>query len=76
MKINVKYMQIKGLGISDGQVYETVFEVQRPARVKFAEAFAAKKCAEKNMLFGEIVGGIEKRYDIPDDVLKKFEVTE
>lgn len=76
MKIDVKYMQIKGLGISDGQVYEEVFEVMRPSRVKFPEAFAAKKCAEKNMLFGEIVGETEKRYDIPDDVLKNFEVTE
>lgn len=76
MKINVKYMQIKGIGVSDGRAYETVFEVARPARVKFAEAFAAKKCAEKNMIFGEIVGETEKRYDIPDDVLKNFEVTE
>lgn len=29
MKINVKYMQIKGIGVSDGQVYESVFEVVR-----------------------------------------------
>ena len=76
MKINVKYMQIKGIGVSDGQVYETVFEVKRPSRVKCAEAYAAKKCTEKNMLFEEIVGETEKRYDIPDDVLKNFEVTE
>ena len=76
MKISVKYMQIKGLGISDGQVLETVFEVERPARVKFPVAFAAKKCAEKNMLFGEIIGECEKRYEIPDEVLREFEVAE
>lgn len=76
MKISVKYMQIKGLGISDGQVYENVFEVERPSRVKFPEAFAAKKCAEKNMLFGEIIGETEKHYDIPDEALKEFETGE
>lgn len=47
MKINVKYMRIKGYGISDGQAYETEFEVVRPSRLKSTEAFVAKKCAEK-----------------------------
>lgn len=55
------------------KVYETVFDVVRPERVKFKEAFAAKKCAEKNMLFGEIIREIERHYDIPDEALKEFE---
>ena len=52
MKINVKYVQIKGVGVYDGKAYEKDFEVERPARVKSPEVFATKKCAEKNMLFG------------------------
>ena len=76
MEINVKYVQIKGVGVYDGKAYEKVFEVERPARVKSPEVFATKKCAEKNMLFGEIVGETEKHYVIPDETLKEFEVAE
>lgn len=73
MKIDVKYMRIKGYGISDGQAYETEFEVVRPSRVKFMDAFASKKCAEKNLIFGNVVAEGVNHYDIPDEVLKEFE---
>lgn len=73
MKINVKYIRIKGYGISDGQAYETEFEVVRPSRVKCVEEFVAKKCVEKNLIFGNIVAEGEKHYEIPDEVLKEFE---
>lgn len=70
----MKYIRIKGYGISDGQAYETEFEVVRPSRVKFMEAFVAKKCAEKNLIFGNVVAEGVKNYDIPDEVLKEFEM--